>query len=87
MIYFTDEDTVQVFKAQADEALSDVLRQYRNAHQAYWWLIDSGFYKGRDDYRAKQHWRTVKSLTKRANAQGKAEGVDTWAMYRVMFGD
>jgi hypothetical protein len=87
MIYMTDENTVEQAIVTARASLLEVCKQYGAEHQAYWYLLDSGKYENRDDYRAKHHWRRVKALQKRIKEQGQAEGVDGFAFYSANFGD
>ena len=82
--YETDGTTIDNALGTAKMSLIDVCAQYTAEHQAYWYLLDGHKYEGRDDYRAKYHWRRVKALAKRVDEQGKAEGVeDVWEFYRT----
>ena len=35
---------------------------YLSTHSAYWNLIDSGYYSGKNDHRARAHWARVERL-------------------------
>ena len=88
MFYQTDNQTIDQAVETSKAELIDICKQYRNEHQAYWYLIDNRVYPDRrDDYRAKHHWRRVKALGKRVEEQGKAEGVDGWEFYSAHLGD
>ena len=86
-MYHTDDTTIDQALATAKVSLLDICKQYRAEHQAYWYLLDGYKYQGRDDYRAKHHWRRVKALQKRIKEQGEAEGIDGFAFYTAHLGD
>ena len=86
-MYHTTDATIDQAIESSRTSLADICKEYRAEHQAYWYLIDGYKYQGRDDYRAKHHWRRVKALQKRIKEQGEAEGVDGFAFYSALLGD